>query len=406
MSLAALAAVPTPSIPFLSNKWAVGGFFLVHVAFGSFTMGTLVLGPTFELIGRRRASAPLLRYARWLADINLRIFSIGATLAGFAVIFLLGLYGRFFVQLVTMFWIPFLIAFLIWFPAIAALYAWSHYWDRMAPSRLHIALGYTAAAMDHIFLFMIVGIDSYLLTPGSAGTGAFFNPSFFIELAHRFVGNISWASFLLGGIAAVLAGVSGNAIDRDYFSWAARVGVLTGFLTLVPQVVLGFVFAEVIHHAQPAAFDYSFEGSQSWLWLVQTGLLSLLLLATNFYFTRSRPTRIGRIALAAVLVLGVASDLPAAVYGPRMFWLRYVAIGLVVLVTAAHWLRWREAATLAVAWRPSAAAALAAGGVAALALLLVMGVIRTTARDPYIVYGEIPQSQSELLPQISPGSYP
>jgi cytochrome bd-type quinol oxidase subunit 1 len=406
VNLAAYPGLPNPSIPILGDKWAVGTFFLVHVAFGSFTMGTLVLGPTYELIGRLRGSAPLLRYARWLANINLRIFSVGATLAGFAVILLLGLYSKFFVQLVTLFWIPFLVAFLIWFPAIAALYVWSHWWDRMAPSGFHIAIGYFAAAMDHIFLFMIVGVDSYLLTPGRAGMGAFFNASFLVELGHRFVGNISWASFLLAGIAAVLAGVTRDAVDREYFSWAARLGLVVGFLTLIPQIAIGFVFAETLRHAQPAAFDYSFEGGQSWLWLVQTGLLSLLLLATNFYFSRSRPTRGGLLAVAVVLVLAVASDLPAPVYGPRLFWIRYVVIALSVLVTVGHWFAWHRAATVATQWRASAAAALAAGGIAALALLLVMGVIRTTARDPYIVYGELPQSQGQVLPEVSPGVQP
>ena len=47
-----------------------------------------------------------LRYADTLGDANLKLFSLGATLAGFAVIFLAGLYGRMFIPLVETFFVP------------------------------------------------------------------------------------------------------------------------------------------------------------------------------------------------------------------------------------------------------------------------------------------------------------
>jgi hypothetical protein len=404
---AAYPGLPNVQFPVLGNKWAVGVFFLLHVAIGSFTMGTLVLGPTYELIGRWRGSGPCLRYARWLAEINLRIFSLGATLAGFAVIFLLGLYGRFFVPLVEGFWLVFLIAFLIWFPAIAALWAWTHWWDRWVPSGAHIALGYFAAAMDHVFLFLIVGIDSFLLTPGSgSGPQAFFNASFWPELAHRFVGNISWASFLLAGICALLAGATPRATDRDYFLWAARSGLLVGFLTLIPQALIGFGYAEAVHSAEPSAFTYSFEGPLAWLWLLQGGLLGVLLVATNLFFRQDRPVRAGNLLTLAVLLLELGAVLPEQVYGRTYFWFRYVLITLALLLTLLHWLLWRSAAELAIRWRPRNAATLAAAGIAAVGLIFVMGIIRTTARDPYTIEGQLSQGQSEGVFAPPPGHYP
>ena len=39
---------PSIQLPFITNRWAVGFIFLVHIIFGSFTMGALVLGPTYE----------------------------------------------------------------------------------------------------------------------------------------------------------------------------------------------------------------------------------------------------------------------------------------------------------------------------------------------------------------------
>src|SRR5712692_11415741 len=94
---------PTIQLPFITNRWAVGFFFLVHIIFGSFTMGALVLGPTYEWIGLRREDPRFERYARALGNVNLKIFSLGATLGGFAVIVLVGLYSKFFVELITIF---------------------------------------------------------------------------------------------------------------------------------------------------------------------------------------------------------------------------------------------------------------------------------------------------------------
>src|SRR5207244_11991850 len=110
---------PGIQFPLIGNRWAVGIFFLVHIIFGSFTMGALVLGPTYEWIGLRREDPRFERYARGLGNVNLKIFSLGATLGGFAVIVLTGLYPKFFVALITIFFWPAVIAFSIWFLSFA-----------------------------------------------------------------------------------------------------------------------------------------------------------------------------------------------------------------------------------------------------------------------------------------------
>src|SRR5438105_7626739 len=106
---------PSIQLPFITNRWAVGFFFLVHIIFGSFTMGALVLGPTYEWIGLRREDPRYERLARSLGNVNLKIFSLGATLGGFAVIVLVGLYPTFLVSLFTIFFLPYVLAFFIWF---------------------------------------------------------------------------------------------------------------------------------------------------------------------------------------------------------------------------------------------------------------------------------------------------
>src|SRR5438552_8781641 len=180
---------PSIQLPFITNRWAVGFFFLVDIIFGSFAMGALVLCPTCEWIGLRRVDPRFERLARALGNVNLKIFSLGATLGGFAVIVLTALYQTFFVQLITLFFWPAVLAFSIWFLTLGGILLYNLRWDRYRLRKgAHILIGYATAATEHIFLFIIVALDSYLLTPGPGqGTAAFFNPSYWPELGQRVV---------------------------------------------------------------------------------------------------------------------------------------------------------------------------------------------------------------------------
>src|SRR5438309_10348860 len=97
---------PSIQLPFITNRWAVGFFFLVHIIFGSFTMGALVLGPTYEWIGLRREDPRFERLERALGSVNLMIFSFGAALGGIAVILLTALFLPFFGKLSKPFFCP------------------------------------------------------------------------------------------------------------------------------------------------------------------------------------------------------------------------------------------------------------------------------------------------------------
>jgi cytochrome bd-type quinol oxidase subunit 1 len=401
---------PSIQLPFITNRWAVGFFFLVHIIFGSFTMGALVLGPTYEWIGLRREDPRYERYARALGNVNLKIFSLGATLGGFAVIVLTALYPRFFVTLITLFFWPTVVAFSIWFLTLGGILLYNLRWDRFRLRKgLHILLGYATAATEHIFLFIIVALDSYLLTPRSGqGAAAFFNPSFWPELAHRFVGNLSWASFFIAAVAAVYAAMSRQPADRVYFHWAARTSLVVGFATLVVQIVLGAVFVESIKQASPGAFHYSMQGPFAWLWLFQATFIAILLVGSNLYFWQSRPTPAAPVLTGIVALGSLITMTPAAVFPKDLFALRYVALAIAVLVSIVHWLISRPRRhAMAPDLRRSSQVTLAVTGASALLLFLLMGVIRTTARGDYTIYGVMKESDSYTIFQSpSKGYYP
>ena len=401
---------PSIQLPFITNRWAVGFFFLVHIIFGSFTMGALVLGPTFEWIGVRREDPRYERYARALGNVNLKIFSLGATLGGFAVIVVTALYPRFFVTLITLFFWPAVVAFSIWFLTLGGILLYNLRWDRFRQRKgLHILIGYATAATEHIFLFIIVALDSYLLTPRSGqGTEAFFNPSYWPELGHRFVGNLSWASFFIAAVAAVYAAASRQPANRIYFHWAARTSLVVGFATLVVQIVLGALFVESIKQGSPGAFHYSMQGPFAWLWLLQATFIAILLVGSNLYFWQSRATPAAPILTGIVVLGSLVTMAPAALFPKDLFALRYVALAIAVLVSLVHWLISRpRSRAITQDLRRSSQVTLAVTGASALLLFLLMGVIRTTARSDYTIYGVMKESDSySIFQSPSKGYYP
>lgn len=393
-------------VPLIGNKWAVGLVFMLHVLFGSYTMGTLLTGPSYELVGRWRGSANCIRYAAGLAEVNLKIFSIGATIAGFAVIFLAGLYGRMWIPLIEIMIIPFAIAFTIWLPTLAALYLYAYKFSEAFGTGWHVALGYAAAFGDHIFLFFIVGVDSFLLTPGTGrGIGAFFNPTFLPELLHRFTGNMSWSSFFIAAVFAVRAGWAEAGPEREYRLWAARASLLVGFLLLVPQALSGTDFVVQMRDASPGAFQTSFV-TYGYLWIAQVSMLCTLLLGGSVYFAASRPSFLAWLLSGLILAGGVASALPNQVYGVRYYWIRLIALGAVFVFALLSWLWWLGRRRLHLRSPLLARGALTTVGVVAVALFLLMGVIRTSARDPYTVFGKLTQEQSQGIFAPGPGHYP
>jgi cytochrome bd-type quinol oxidase subunit 1 len=388
---------PPVQIPLIGNRWLLGIFFLIHIIFGSFTMGALVLGPTYEWIGLAREDPRFERYARALGNINLKIFSLGATLGGFAVFVMVALYGKFMVTLITIFFWPSVVAFSIWFLTIGGLLLYNLRWDQFRLRKgLHIAIGYGTAATEHIFLLIIVALDSYLLTPGPGnGVAAFFNPTYWPELGHRFVGNLSWASFFIAAVSAVLAAVSRQPVNRLYHHWAARVSLVVGFLTLALQIGLGAIFVESIKRASPGAFQYSMTGPFSWLWLIQATFLAVLLVGSNLYFWQSRGRPLGPVITLLVALASLATMLPAAAYPRPVFWLRYLALAIAIILSLFHWLISRPRVRLVTAeLRRSSQVTLAVTGATALLLFLLMGVIRETARSDYTIYGVMKESDS------------
>lgn len=407
--------LPDVQFPVLGAMVWVGVIFLLHIIIAAWSMGVVILAPTYELIGKLSGDRRFDRYAHSLTKVNIRLFSLGAVLGSFAVFSLTGLYPNLLIRLVIIFFLPVLYAFLSWFVTIAAELVYYYRWEAWAEEHRwrHIAVGYIAGLVEQSFLFFIVGLDSYMMTPGRGlGPGIFFNASYWPELLHRFVGNLSYASFLIALVMVVLSARRWESRDAPYYRWAAGLSMLVGFAMLLPQAVIGFIFADSIRLASPAAFSYSFTGPMDWMWIVQLGFLGLILVGTNVYFTQTRTGsgRTGSVLIGAVAVTSVLAMLPEQLYPRPLFWVRYVFLGLALLVSLGHCIVWQP--WLRGVRRPdlNRLGRWSVGMVAITAVLLfmLMGVIRETTKSAghgYAVYGEETQSQGQQMFKAPNGGF-
>lgn len=402
--------LPHVEVPAIGAAWLIGGLFLLHIIFGTLSMGIVMLAPTFELLGRVRGQPWMDRFANALASTNLKLFSFGATLAAFAVTVMAPLYSNLFIRLFTIFWLPMLTAFLSWPLTIALLLIYVYRWRRMSMERKgrHIAIGYLGGLSEHLFLFLIVGVDSFMLTPvRSFSWLAIFNPTFWDELVHRFFGNMSWVLLFAAGVMLVYGHANREPEERHYYASAATWCLCLGFLFLVPQAISGYFFAKSIQSASPGAFTYSFTGPLAWLWLVQQAFFGFLLVAANVFFLQSAARRpaLGMVLLAGAFVLSALTVLPSALYG-SYFWVRYIFMFGSLLLTLTHFVWWLFLPHQKPLLRGTGRTTMVAAGVIALFLILLMGTIRETARGNYTIYGAQTVQQGSALFQPPKGFYP
>jgi hypothetical protein len=101
----------------------------------------------------------------------------------------------------------------------------------------------------------------------------------------------------------------------------------------------------------------------------------------------------------------VVACLPASVITPGILALRYVGLGLAVVVTAVHVvLRWNPSGLLIQAVRGvTLRRSLVLVGVVSMVTALYMGFIKEQARGDYVVYGVLTQSSAHgrFLPPTS-----
>lgn len=386
-------SAPLPRLPLgtLGAEIAIGAVFLLHIAVVGFILAAAGLVPFMELAGLRKGGDPnCLRYARGLSQAILYLYSLGATLAVFAVILLVGLYGRLMGTLLNELLLPLTIAFASFFVGIPLLLLYAYGWDRLS-ARVHLAVGFAFAAIQYVFLFLIVQLDSYALAPGTAvsAAGAPFSPSYPWLLLHYVGANLSWAPLLLAAIAVWRGHWSKSAAEITYQRWAARINFAIGSLFLMAQPITGFLLVESVKTNSLPAFDNLFVFNSATLFIGQVALLAVLVIGANLVFWRHNESARGGGgggSLTVVALLGMAgAALPAAIIPSNLVALRYLALLIAFLATAVNLARYlgsirRGGASAQIS--PLAARLIGVVGVCALVLSIYMGVLKENAKLP------------------------
>jgi hypothetical protein len=398
---------------------------MLHIAIAEYSLGAIAIAPVMELHGIRSADPRAMRYAKALTNSYYLVFSLGATLAVFAVVLLTGLWGRSWATQLNVF-LPLVgVLFGIFLPLVALLVIYRNTFGRMRPGR-HVAIGFTVLVLQSIFVIGITALDSHLMTPQHAGAlGGFRNPPYLPLVIHRFAGSVSWTALLLAGFAALKLSRATAESERFFQAWAARVNVRIGLVFAVVMPVDGFALVEVLKHSQLGFFDNLVNGQAAWLFVLQEVLFGGLLVFGNLALAREGPNPDGVAAASSAAVVLTAVGMlvgimPAQVVPAGIVGLRYIGIAVAVLATAVHLvlrstrgggmpqLSPVPGAAFAVPYGGSVTArrALVVAGILGVSTALLMGYMKEEARGNYTIYGEMTLQQGHGPFTPAPGVYP
>ena len=219
-------------------RFITGFTMLVHMFWAELFVGFALAAPVLQAWGARTGSPRMDHLAHSMARFNVLTFSTGATFAVLFVVLLVGLYPRVTTSLFTHFFYFIAIAMLSMGLALWGMYSYYYKWDRYSVlnKRRHTMLGFTMGLFIWIWMVIMTGIDTYMVTGGGPGRpqisegnianfGAalqgIFNPMFVEMIVHRTFANLSWPAFALGAWSAFMYVRSKTPEDRAFYDWSS-----------------------------------------------------------------------------------------------------------------------------------------------------------------------------------------
>jgi cytochrome bd-type quinol oxidase subunit 1 len=349
-----LQPVPTS---LLGGQLAVAFVALLHVLIATFLTGGSFLIAVSEGISIARNDERHERLAGGILKAMAYLFSFGAALAIFWVLFvLLGMWGTFFIALTRITFWPFVFEASLFLTEIVLLYTLYANWERLrAYRRVRFGMVILLAVALWWQQFFIDVVASFMLTPNGGDTSQlnqYLNPTDLPLTIHRTAGNIAWAGAIVAAVAGVRylrarrremrvrvenppaersvgamsatwftdadgsraahAAATGNVA---FFDWVGTWGAVWAISLTMFQPWIGYSYAKEIQlHAYPAWYRMMF-GDLSNVFLLQITLLGgIFILGNVFFWRRMRASKArGRRTQVAVLVLLVPATLLAAV---------------------------------------------------------------------------------------------
>ncbi|MEW6637823.1 MAG: cytochrome ubiquinol oxidase subunit I, partial [Actinomycetota bacterium] len=309
-------------VPIIGKNVVIAVLVQTHILIATFILGSALIAPTAEYLGLITKRARYERLARDLGRFVVLLFASGSALAIAFVFALIALFPVFFSYLLNIFFWVFFVEAFMFIAVIIVLYAWYQTWDKLAYRKsLHVVFGFVAGFIGLIQMTMINAVASYMLTPAEAPVDdvarTFLNQTFIPLNMHRFVGNLSYAGFLIAGWAAWRYLRSTREDDREYYDWMGHFGLLWGFGFLIMQPIIGYGYLKSIRESSPSAFDTIMLGDKAWLFNLLMVELAIMGVASTAYFVHKlrfavRPMpRLRRMVLGALGFTVIFSGLNA-----------------------------------------------------------------------------------------------
>src|ERR671911_1290806 len=276
-------------VPVIGKNVVIAALVQTHILFATFIIGAVLIAATSEYLGMVTKQPRYERFARSLARFVVLLFASGAALAITFVLALITLFPVFFSYLQNIFFWVFLVEAFMFLGQIIIVYAWYNVWDKLAYRKtIHVTFGMIAGFFGLMAMTMIDAVASYMLTPAEHPATdvarTFLNQTMIPLNIHRFVGNFSYAGFLIAGWGAWRYLRSTREDDREYYDWMGHWGLIWGFGFLIMQPVIGYGYLKGIRESAPGAFNTIMLGEKSWVFNLLVIWLAVMSIASTAYF--------------------------------------------------------------------------------------------------------------------------
>jgi cytochrome bd ubiquinol oxidase subunit I len=278
-------------VPVIGKNVVIAILVQTHILFATFIIGAVLIAATSEYLGMVTKRTNYERFARNLARFVVLLFASGAALAITFVLALVTLFPVFFSILQNIFFWVFLVEAFMFLGQIIIVYAWYNVWDKLAYRKsLHVVFGFVAGFFGLMAMTMIDSVASFMLTPATVTSQAdlvarsFLNQTMVPLNMHRFIGNFSYAGFMIAGWGGFRYLRTTREDDREYYDWMGHFGILWGFGFLIMQPVIGYGYMKGIRETSPDAFNTIMLGPKAWLFNLLVTWIAIMSIASTAYF--------------------------------------------------------------------------------------------------------------------------
>jgi len=412
-----LAQIDLSNVQFPGGTRGFTGFtMLVHMFFAELFVGFAIAAPVLQAWGARTGSPRMDRLAHSMVRFNVLTFSTGATFAVLFLVLLVGFYPRVTGALFTHFFYLIVIAMASMLLALWGMYSYYYKWDRYSvlSKRRHALLGFSMGAFIWIWMVIMTGIDTYMTNGGGPGSapitegnvGSFgtalsgiFNPMFVEMILHRTFANLSWPAFAIAAWAAFMYIRSKSEEDKAFYDWSTSVGLTWGTGFLLIQPISGFftVYAMSSVGSYERLVGEGGSTPTSNLLYINLAMVVALFVLSNvaMYLGAGRhPDLAGRRPIQVFTLVAAAAGLLSLFanfdHGTPLFWIRYIAILVMVLATMGAFVTYLRGRMRFRYGSPGVSyrIVLLSLGIIAAATALSMGFMKSNSRVPYTVYNQ------------------